>query len=49
MNSETDTNIPGAFQGFVSTPSTRADLALSVTESWPPDFGDVFAALQKVN
>ena len=35
INNETDTLVPGSFQGFVSAPSTRADLALAVTESWP--------------
>jgi hypothetical protein len=47
MNSETDTIIPGAFQGFVSAPSTRADLALSVTEIWPRDLDEIFIGLQE--
>jgi hypothetical protein len=41
MNLETGTLVPGAFQGFVSAPSTRADLTLSVTESWPHDLDSI--------
>ena len=38
VNLETDTLVPGSFQGFVSAPSTRQGVELSATESWPTDF-----------